>query len=214
MLCTATSAGSRKPCRAYARPGTTVCKDHGGSAPQVLRKAEERMTLAQLLQGDPRPLGEVLIDATHTADALMRTYKARVLAGETLDADLLTRLVEATARAHHLAETTARLGVHVELVKQAQLQRQLDDAYITHTLGRVLNALTGRYGVLRPLGEEYVEELRLWLHGVIGRELAAIETPDARTLDPEGVIELTSRPVTHDPPPALPGPPPGREEDR
>ena len=30
---------------------------------------------------------------------------------------------------------------------------------------------------LRPLGAGYVEDLRLWLHGVIGWELEAVEEP-------------------------------------
>jgi hypothetical protein len=42
MKCTAhTTAGN--PCRNYAIKGGNVCKNHGGSAPQVKRKARERL---------------------------------------------------------------------------------------------------------------------------------------------------------------------------
>lgn len=54
-LCTAkTRAG--EPCKNYCSVGRVTCYLHGGAAGQVVRKAEERLTFAQLLQSDPRPL--------------------------------------------------------------------------------------------------------------------------------------------------------------
>jgi hypothetical protein len=41
--CTAHSSRTGKPCQQYAIKGATVCKTHGGAAPQVKRKAEERL---------------------------------------------------------------------------------------------------------------------------------------------------------------------------
>lgn len=41
--CTATVHSTGERCRASARPGMTVCKVHGGSAPQVVRAARERL---------------------------------------------------------------------------------------------------------------------------------------------------------------------------
>lgn len=41
--CTAQSARSKKPCSRWAIAGGTVCPTHGGSAPQVKRKAQERL---------------------------------------------------------------------------------------------------------------------------------------------------------------------------
>jgi hypothetical protein len=96
--------------------------------------------------------------------------------------------------------------VQVELVRQARLSVDMNAAAITRVMGRVLDALTGRYGVLRPLGPGYVEDLRLWLHGVIGRELEAVEEPRPRPRRSRPPLELTSRPVTYPPPPALPAP--------
>jgi hypothetical protein len=91
----------------------------------------------------------------------------------------------------------------VELVRQARLSVDMNAAAITRVVGRVLDALTGRYGVLRPLGAGYVEDLRLWLHGVIGRELEAVEEPrprPRRSRPPPGA-DQPARDV-----PAAPGP--------
>jgi hypothetical protein len=93
--------------------------------------------------------------------------------------------------------------VQVELVRQARLSVDMNAAAITRVMGRVLDALTGRYGVLRPLGAGYVEDLRLWLHGVIGRELEAVEEPrprPRRSRPPPGA-DQPARDV-----PAAPGP--------
>lgn len=40
--CTAKSSRTGKPCAQYPTPGATVCRFHGGAAPQVQRKARER----------------------------------------------------------------------------------------------------------------------------------------------------------------------------
>ena len=48
--CRATSKASRQQCKRGSIPGGTVCHKHGGSAPQVKRKAEER--LADLIDPD------------------------------------------------------------------------------------------------------------------------------------------------------------------
>src|SRR6478609_3567356 len=41
--CTAHSSRTGKPCKGFRVPGTNVCKMHGGAAPQVKRKARERL---------------------------------------------------------------------------------------------------------------------------------------------------------------------------
>ena len=43
--CTATSKQTKKRCRRPAIRGGTVCRFHGGGAPQVKRKAEERLAM-------------------------------------------------------------------------------------------------------------------------------------------------------------------------
>lgn len=44
--CTAHSSRTGKPCKGFRVPGATVCKMHGGSAPQVRAKAQQRLTEA------------------------------------------------------------------------------------------------------------------------------------------------------------------------
>jgi hypothetical protein len=44
--CTAHSVHTGKPCKMYRVPGATVCKMHGGAAPQVKRKARQRLEMA------------------------------------------------------------------------------------------------------------------------------------------------------------------------
>ena len=50
LRCSARSARTKKPCRAWAILGGRVCGTHGGRAPQVKRKAAER--LADLIDPD------------------------------------------------------------------------------------------------------------------------------------------------------------------
>lgn len=46
MICKAKSARTGKPCKAHAITGGTVCRTHGGSAPQVRDAARLRLALA------------------------------------------------------------------------------------------------------------------------------------------------------------------------
>jgi hypothetical protein len=140
MQCTAhTRRGTL--CLNFARPGSTVCRHHGGNAPQVRRKADQRMTLAQLLQNDPRPLPEVLLDATHTADAVFRDLRLRLLEGEEITVEQLDRLVERARLAHHLARTTVETGVVVKLVEAQRAQVGEIGIFISEVLLAVLNTL-------------------------------------------------------------------------
>lgn len=60
--CTATSTGSGNRCRLFAIRGGTVCWKHGGRAPQVRRKAQERLAMAeaeQSIRAELQRLGDV-----------------------------------------------------------------------------------------------------------------------------------------------------------
>jgi hypothetical protein len=109
------------------------------------------MTLAQLLQGDPRPLAEVLLDATHTADAVFRELRLQVAAGDTVTVDQLDRLLERARLAHHLARTTVETGVVVKLVEAQRASVAEIGTLISEVLMDVLFAL--------PLTPEWREHL-------------------------------------------------------
>ena len=59
-LCTATAKSTGNRCGNPAIPGGTVCKSHGGAAPQVQRKA--RLRLAELVDPAIVLLGRVISD--------------------------------------------------------------------------------------------------------------------------------------------------------
>lgn len=51
--CTARRSRDGQPCRCYAIVGGTVCRMHGGAAPQVRLQAEARRVLAVLTRRTP-----------------------------------------------------------------------------------------------------------------------------------------------------------------
>jgi hypothetical protein len=61
--CTATNKKTGRQCGQWAIPGGTVCRYHGGNAPQVRRKAEER--LKELVAPAITALHEILSDPKH-----------------------------------------------------------------------------------------------------------------------------------------------------
>lgn len=90
--CSAKSKQSGKRCKLPAIPGGTVCRFHGGSAPQVRRKAAERLEatkervlleMCRVAYVDPR----TLFDAKGKLLAISKLddIGARALAGITFD---------------------------------------------------------------------------------------------------------------------------------
>jgi hypothetical protein len=104
MRCTAMSKHTGERCKKWAVVGTTVCEVHGVTGATV-RKAEQRVTLAQLFDRDPRHPWEVVLDMTHKLDVITQEYQADVLAGENATVDQLDRLIELARTTHHLATT-------------------------------------------------------------------------------------------------------------
>lgn len=68
MPCRATSKQTGRPCGRKAIPGGTVCRYHGGAAPQVIAKARER--LAELVTPAIAALGKQLKNEKFPAVAL------------------------------------------------------------------------------------------------------------------------------------------------
>ena len=84
--------------------GGTVCNIHGVTGATV-RKAERRVTLAQLMEQNPRHPWQVVLDATHMMDAIVRDFQTQLVAGETITPEQLDRLISVNQIRHHLATT-------------------------------------------------------------------------------------------------------------
>jgi hypothetical protein len=124
-------------------------------APNVVRKRDERMTFAQLLQSDPRPVGEVLLDALHNADAAMQDMRVRLVeGGEPVTVDQLDRFINLSRLTHHLAKTTVDAGVEVALVNQQRAAVGEVGTLLADVLLVVLNALP-----LHPAWRSYLLDL-------------------------------------------------------
>lgn len=147
---------SGEQCRNWAKVGsTTTCRMHGAMAPNVVRKRDERMTFAQLLQSDPRPVGEVLLDALHNADVAMQDMRVRLTeGGEPVTVDQLDRFINLSRLTHHLAKTTVDAGVEVALVNQAKAEVQQVGGFLADVLLTTLNALP-----LHPAWRSYLLDL-------------------------------------------------------
>jgi hypothetical protein len=140
VRCTATNRRGER-CGKWAKVGGTTCELHGAQAGQVVRKRDERMTFAQLLQSDPRPVGEVLLDALHNADVAMQDMRAGLATGEPVTVDQLDRFINLSRLTHHLAKTTVDAGVEVQLVNQARASLQQVGAVLSEVLLAVLHSL-------------------------------------------------------------------------
>jgi hypothetical protein len=181
MRCTAWAKGPQRRCRRWALVGLTVCDLHTGEDPRKQAAADRRDVVAQLLQHEdpdrPRPLGEVMLEAVHNADVLMRSLdevRLRVLRREEVTGEELDRLVRMSQVAHALAETTVRAGVQVELVRQAHLRTELDSSVIVRALGAALDAV-GRRLRAAGLPEDLLTAVRVEAHAAVGDELRALE---------------------------------------
>jgi hypothetical protein len=134
--------------------GRVTCYLHGGAAGQVVRKAEERVTFAQLLQSDPRPVGEVLLDALHSLDVAHRDLRAQLVErGEPVTIDQLDRFVSVARVTHHLAKTSIDAGVAVKLVEQQRAPLSEIGVFISEVLLDILHYLP-----LTPAWREHLLE--------------------------------------------------------
>ena len=163
-----------------------MCYMHFGNAPQIIRKADERVTLAQLLQSDPRPLPVVMAGAVHNVDAAMRDARLRLLEGETVSVDQLDRVLELSRLAHHLSRTMVETGIFAKVAEQQRVQVAELGVFISEVLLGVLNAL--------PLTREWRE----YLLNVADYHLV--------TIAQQRGANVMERPTG--PPPELPVPPP------
>jgi hypothetical protein len=156
MRCTATAKGTGKQCRNFAVVGMTVCTMHGLTG-RGFRKAEERVTLAQLLEGDRRHPWEVVLDATHTMDAIVRDFRAEVVAGETITVDQLDRLIAVNQIRHHLASTAISTKAHEQVSLAFTRHLEVEGQLVGTALGAAIDGL----GLTEPW-RRYALELAHW----------------------------------------------------
>lgn len=62
MKCTAVSRRTGNPCRSYAVKGTTVCRKHGGSAPQIKKAAKLNYARYVVQEKVRREVGALAVD--------------------------------------------------------------------------------------------------------------------------------------------------------
>lgn len=156
VKCTARSKRTKKQCGLWAIPGLTVCRFHGGGAHRDV--AERRLTLATLLQNDRRPPWEVLLDAVHVADSLMRDARVKVDGAEDLTPRQLDNLVDSTKLAHHMARTAIDTGAAAKIADVIKRNVDLEGDVIARTLAVVLDALLEAL----CLPKDRAREVRAW----------------------------------------------------
>jgi hypothetical protein len=168
---------------------------HGAHVPAVERKRSERMTFAQLLQSDPRPVGEVLLDALHNADVAMQDMRAQLTTGEPVTVDQLDRFISISRLTHHLAKTTVDAKVEVQLVEQARASVGELGMILSEVLLAVLDSLP-----LTPTWREHLLEvadhqLRTIAHRQGTHVLDLPEAPTDAPVPPAEPVLLPSLPA-------------------
>ena len=104
LTCTATAKGSGKRCQRAPIQGATVCRMHGGAAPQVKAKAEERLRALQA------PALAALEDLIDNADPRTRVRIAEIVFDRT--------------GLHPKATTELTGGVSIDQTNEWRLVRQ------------------------------------------------------------------------------------------
>jgi hypothetical protein len=97
-----------------------------------------KTTLGQLLAQDPRPVGVVLLDALHTADAILQHAKIQVGDGEATP-DKFSRLVEASERAVKISKTAIDGGIAAKLLGEIQHDQQAQAELMVQAMTAAVN---------------------------------------------------------------------------
>ncbi|RDI21709.1 hypothetical protein [Lentzea flaviverrucosa] len=165
VKCAAHGRKTKRPCGKHAVPGAVVCELHGGKAQQVAERALDRLTLAEIIRGDPRPLHVALADALHTVDAAFVDTKLRVTAsGDELTADELDRLLASAERVVRHASVAIKTGAIEKIAESYERNTKLEGQLAAEVIGRVLDAFARGVGLdLEPVHRvRFQQELREW----------------------------------------------------
>jgi hypothetical protein len=99
-----------------------------------------RLTLAEMMAGERRPVGEVLLEALHNTEVIMREIAVKIEDGD-VEADTISRLLEYSTRAGKLAKVTIDAGVAVKLLDMKQRNQAVEARAVTEALVAGLAAL-------------------------------------------------------------------------
>jgi hypothetical protein len=136
VQCRAVSRSGER-CKRWCSPGHLTCVIHGGGSPQARRSARVREALAEVLAADPRrPMREIMADAVHVADLVMRDKIAELRDAESITPAAAAALTDAALRASALAKAAMDAGIDVEAEAPAEVGE-----LVVSALSRVGSAL-------------------------------------------------------------------------
>lgn len=157
--CEATIHSTGRRCLKPATVGALVCHTHGAAAPQVRAAAEKRVTLAEaMVSGPKRQPYEVLEDALHAADLLMREVIFELSDSGTAGPALIEKFTQAFERAHRLAKVNMDAGIDQRRIALAEAQA----GQMHRVFTRVLAAL------------ELTPEQKALVPGLLKREIEGV----------------------------------------
>lgn len=134
-------ANAGAQCQHWAMIGATVCHKHGGKAPQIMRAAAQRVTLAEaMLNGDRRHPQEILASALHQVDVLAQQTVHAAAGQEPITAEAVERLLEASKTQAGMAKLVIDAAGGEQWSTQEAFRQQAD------ALARVCREMARRLG--------------------------------------------------------------------
>lgn len=140
VKCHATAKSTGERCTQWAMVGGTVCRWHGMTR-QGVRKAEVRVTLAHLQDQDPRHPWQVVLDATHMMDAIVRDFQMQLTAGEVITPEQLDRLINVNQIRHHLATTAISTKAHEQVSLAFTRHLEVEGQLVATAVGTAIDKL-------------------------------------------------------------------------
>lgn len=121
--CTARSKATGQQCRRRVRGGG-VCSVHGGRAPQVRAKREQRIALLEAARRGQRSPYEVLAEGAAIDDELCRRALTEIDA-DGITSDTLAKLIEALDRNARSARSLIDVGFQERAMRISERQGEL-----------------------------------------------------------------------------------------
>lgn len=155
-VCKARAKSTGQRCTKKAIEGATVCRVHGGAAPQVRAAAAKRIGLAQaFVSGDRRPAWEILADALHAADTLMLDARVKLTQdGEPVTVEALDKFLSALDRAQKFAKTVLDAGVEERRTQAAEALTGQLVGYVRRAMASLELAPAVRGSIERAIAAE------------------------------------------------------------